>query len=272
MSRPEFNGARNLKVEFTDVRYGLIHFRMTLGEKSYETNFSDVFDPLLRFKHWLEAIAIGVNQCSFSFDPEGDEIKFDFARVSWNKEMFTVSYDYGDEEPFLSDYIDRRQLIEAFYLGLLEFYDSSNLLRENWEVEYMHERLSGSLNLEYETLVEELSRLQRNELKDLLFKAAPKYLLSCPSAPPDKAWGYLIDNFMGDEIPPQHPIVHTPMEWNIEEDFDDWSPEKKRELVRECLSEKANEHEGTKISLFRSSIIADYLELSSSIEIKECIA
>jgi hypothetical protein len=92
----------------------------------------------------------------------------------------------------------------------------------------LHKRLSWILNLEHETLVEELSRLERNELKELLFKAAPKYLLSCPSAPPEKVWGYLIDDYMGDEIPPECPIVHIPMEWNIEEDFEDWTPKKKR--------------------------------------------
>lgn len=272
MNYPDFNGTQVLEVEFTDVEYGLIYFRMRLGGKSYETRFSDVYDPLLSFRHWLEAVSVGVHQCSFSFDTEGEEIKFDLARISREREVFTVSYDYGDGSPFLSDYVDRRQLVGAFYLGFLEFYENSDLLKENWEVEYMWERLSGITGLDYEALINELARLNRAELKNVLFKAAPRYLLSCPSADPDKAWGYLIDNFTGEEIPPEHPIIETPMEWNIEEGFDEWTADAKVTLIKECLSEAANDREGTKIAEFRSGIIADYLGLSSEIKIEECIA
>lgn len=272
MTYPEFKGTQKLQVEFTEVIYGLIYFRMTLGEKSYETRFSDVYDPLLSFKHWLEAVSTGVHQCSFSFDTEGSDIKFDFERISWDKEIFTVSYDYGDDPPFLSDYVERRQVVKVFYLGFLEFYESSDQLKKNWEVEYMWERFSAITGLDYEAVVEELVRLDRAELKEVLFKASPRYLLSCPSAESDKAWGYLIDNFMGEEVPEEHPIVETPMEWNIEEDYDEWTKDAKCALVKECLSEAANDREGTKIAKFSSKIIADYLELSSEIKIDECIA
>ena len=80
--RPISDETKELKIDFQSVQYGLIYFTLTLGEKSYKTNFSDVFDPILSFKRWLEAVSLGVEQCSFIFDPEGDYVQFDFERLS----------------------------------------------------------------------------------------------------------------------------------------------------------------------------------------------
>jgi hypothetical protein len=259
---PTFNGTKSLKINFESVRYGLMNFTLTLGEKSFETRFSDVYDPIPSFKKWLEAICIGVEQCSFWFDTEGKEIKFDLARVSYDKELFTVTEPYDDADIFLSDYVDRRQLIEAFYFGLLEFRNSPNFIQEEWEIEYMWERLITILKVDYETLLNEFSKFDREELKRLLFKTDPKYLASCPSAPEMEAFGYLVDDFLGNEIPSEYEIVRTPMEWNIPEDYDDWTTEQKKALVKKCLDKATSGQEGTKIEDFKSKIIEDYLNHS----------
>ena len=256
---PTFNGTKSLKIDFEAVRYGLIYFTITLGDKSFETRFSDVYDPIPSLKKWLEAICIGVQQCSFWFDTEGKDIKFDLARVSYDKELFTVTEPYDDARIFLSDYPDRRQLVEAFYFGLLEFRNSPNFIQEEWEIEYMWERLITILKVDYETLLNEFSKFDREELKRLLFKTDPKYLASCPSAPEMEAFGYLVDDFLGNEIPSEYEIVRTPMEWNIPEDYDDWTSEQKKALVKKCLDEATSGQEGTKIVDFKSKIIEDYL-------------
>jgi hypothetical protein len=259
---PTFNGTKSLKIDFESVQYGLMHFTLMLGDKSFETRFSDVYDPIPSFKKWLEAISIGVEQCSFWFDTEGKDIKFDLARVSYDKELFTVTEPYDDADIFLSDYVDRRQLVEVLYFGLLEFRNSSNFIKDEWEIEYMWERLTGILKIDYETLLDEFSKFDREGLKRLLFKADPRYLASCPSAPEEEAFGYLVDDFLGNEIPSVYEIVETPMEWNIPEDYDDWSIERKKALVKECLDEATSGQEGTKIEDFKSKIIENYLNQS----------
>lgn len=85
-----------LVIDFGPVRWGLFYFTLKLGEQTLETNFSDVFDPMFRFKHWLEAIAIGVEQSSFTFDPEGDEIRFIFEQVSYDQAEYRVTYSWSD--------------------------------------------------------------------------------------------------------------------------------------------------------------------------------
>ncbi len=46
------------------------------------------------------------------------------------------------------------------------------------------------------------------------------------------------------------------------EDYDDWTIERKRELVKEYLDEATNGYKGTKIADFKSKIIEDYLSQS----------
>ncbi len=77
-----------------------------------------------------------------------------------------------------------------------------------------------------------------------------------------EAFGYLVDDFLGNEIPSEYEIVRTPMEWNIPEDYDDWTTEQKKALVKECLDEATSGQEGTKIEDFKSKIIEDYLNHS----------
>ena len=130
------NDNKKLKINFHEVKYGWIEFTLTLGEKSFQTRFSEVFDPIPDLKKWLEAISIGVQQCSFFFDAEGPEIRFNLERISYDREIFTVSQAYDDSEIFLSDCVDRYQLVEEFYIGLLSFRDSPSFDKREWEVEY----------------------------------------------------------------------------------------------------------------------------------------
>ena len=126
----------------------------------------------------------------------------------------------------------------------------------------MWERLTAILKMDYETLLDEFSKLDRKELRRLLFKTNPNYLISCPDAPEEQAFGYLVDEVLGNEVPSEYEIVRTSMEWNIHEDYDDWEIARKRELVKQCLGEATGGQEGTKIEDFKSKIIEDYLNHS----------
>ena len=57
----------NISVDFYDVDAGWIYFKVKVGEQLFDGRFSEVFDPIMDFKKWLEAIAIGVQQTSFDF-------------------------------------------------------------------------------------------------------------------------------------------------------------------------------------------------------------
>lgn len=252
---------KELKIDFKAVRYGLIFFTLTLGEKSFETNFSDVFDPILKFKNWLEAICIGVEQCSFSFDPEGNDVKFDFERVTYKREVFTVTDPYDKAEIFLSDKVDRKQLVEELYYGLLNFRDSPKFEKHQWEKELFADRLTSLLKIDHETLLTYLSRLGRKQLNDWLCKADPRHWSSTPTKDEEADLAILLKRELADyEKTYNCKSDSSETWWSIPLDYSDWKIEDKRKLVEECLSENCSWNEGTNIADFKSKIIEDYLD------------
>jgi len=263
MTIPNFDGIKELIVDFEEIRYGLLYFTITLGDKSFKTNFSDVFDPILNFKRWLEAICIGVEQCSFSYDPERDEIKFNVESISYDRDIFTVSYYCGDDETLLSDYVDRRQIVSEFYLGLLNFRDSPKFEKYQWEKEVFADRLTNLLGIGYESLITELAKLGRKQLNDWLCKADPRRLRPAPAEDEEADLAILLKSELSNsEKTFNRESDRSEIEWNIPLDYSNWNVDEKRKLVEECLSENCSLHEGIKIKDFKSKIIEDYLNHS----------
>ncbi|MGI8542641.1 MAG: hypothetical protein ACR2MD_04095 [Aridibacter sp.] len=261
MFRANTEKTEKLKVTFNEVKWGLIFFTLKLGEQKFESNFSDVFDPLPNFKAWLEAICIGVPQCSFSYDPEGDEIKFDFERTSYDREIFTVSYAYDNDNIFLSGKVKRKQLVEEFYLRFREFINSEKFARHFWEKIIFSERLTDLLKIDYETLVSKLTKLGRKQLNDWLVLADLR-----------NRWLEVITKEEEKNLAQQLKIklanaedIYFPemdgkaIRWNIPLDYSSCSLDKKKQFVEECISENCSPHDGTRKEDFISKIIEDYL-------------
>ncbi|MCO6497690.1 MAG: hypothetical protein J5I50_08530 [Chitinophagaceae bacterium] len=212
---------------------------MTLGQQSYKDSFSSIYDPLPDLKHWLEAISVGVQQTSFEYDNEGQYIRYNFEKDSVNNGVFTISENMLDEDDvvFAKGLVDRRQLVKAFYLGLLTFADSDKFVSEKWEVEYLKERLCKIMKIEEEALIAQLAELDNKELGQGLFNADPIYSSSFRESKDKKE------------------------EWNIPDEYNYWATEKKREFVIECCeSETYKSCGGSKIADFRSPIIEKYLD------------
>ncbi|MDQ3636088.1 MAG: hypothetical protein M3405_16530 [Acidobacteriota bacterium] len=252
----------SIEVNFKDVEYGLIFFSLKLGEQSFETNFSDVFDPLLSFKTWLEAISLGVPQCSFLYDPEGDEVKFNFERTSYDREFFTVSYAYDDDDIFLSGKIQRKQLVKEFYIRFLEFTDSEKFTKHFWEKNIFSERLIKLLKIHYETLIDKLVKLGRKQLNDWLILADSRHRWSeVLTEEGEKELAVLLKAKLANAEDTFFPeMERKEIRWNIPFDYSIWSVNRKRKFIAECISENCSPHNGTKIANFRSKIIEKYLK------------
>lgn len=252
-----------LTVDFYEVDAGWLRYKLTVGQQSFEDRFSEVFDPLPDLKHWLEAISIGVQQTSFQYDNEGDDIKFDFERVSWDREVLTISEAYEDGKIFINANIERRQIIRAFYLGLLNFARSDKFQSNQWEIEYLKERLCKILDLDEVKLIQQLTVLDKEELGDLLFNADPTYIIAYPEAnDKNEEFNMFVQDTMDKEkgILSERKRVETKAEWNIPNEYNFWSLEKKQKFVIECINEKTNGYGGMKINDFRSSIIEKYID------------
>jgi len=228
-----------LTVNFHEAKAGFIYYNITTGKQTFNNHFSFCFDPLPRLKCWLEAISIGVQQTSFQYDNEGTYIKFDFKNIFWPEEILTISDADEHNHFFIKTKIERRQLVKAFYYGLLTFARSDKYDPKHWELVYLKDELSKALNLEEVHLIPYLAALKKIELEDIIF--SDKKLLTASFLPA------LSDDKGG---------------WFIPEEYNFWSTAKKTEFVIWCINEKINyyDFDGMKIKDFRSSIIENYLE------------
>ena len=123
-----------VKVDYLECIYGFLSFRITVGDKSEEFNFSDVFDPIDKFIAWLESVCTDVLECRFWFDEEGREIRFTYKCWDYysDKKIFTVAEDYENGKIFLKGYINRHNLVQQFYVGLKTFISQYNFKEDSW--------------------------------------------------------------------------------------------------------------------------------------------
>ncbi len=251
-----------LIVDFYEVDTGWLRFKLTAGKETFTGRFSEVWDPLLDFKHWLEAISVGANQTSFTFDPEGNDIKFDFQRRTYDTEMLIISETYNEENTFINSVVDRKQIVKAFYLGLLNFANSDKFKSNEWEIEYIKERLCKALKMDETRIIEILLELDRKKLGEFLFNADPIYTISFPSAKDKREEIVLFyeTSVQGNPVPDEHVMKETPNEWHISKYYDYWQTSKKRAFIIDCINERTNGYRGTKINDFRSKLIEQYLE------------
>ncbi len=251
-----------LTVNFYKIDAGWLYFKISIGRQTFDSVFSAVFDPMLDLKQWLEAISIGVQQASFTYNPEGTVIKFDFEKINNEKEVFTISDIYGDEKCIIKAEVDRGQIVKAFYLGLLNFARSDKFKSKEWEIEYMEERMCKLLKLNKLELIDYLIDMERAELIEILFQADPLYTVSYPSAK-DKTEElklFIENKIQGGKLPDNHKSVEERDELDIPKDFNYWTKEKKITFINECLKYPTNGYHGTKIKDFRSKIIEGFLE------------
>jgi len=250
-------------VEFINAEAGWLKFNVSFSIQTFIGRFSYVYDPLPDFKHWLEAIVTGVEQTSFTFDSEGYETTFNFEKTTANEGIFTISDPSEDSAKFLLQaVVPCRQLIIAFYAGLLDFANSDKYVAKEWEPTSIAEKLSEMLHLKGMRLVEKLCGLDKNKLRSILFKADPCYKFTFPSAKnKDEELNLYIETVLNNkELPEGHTVVKKPVNWKIPKDYNSWPANKKITFIKECLAEKAYSYNGTKMKDFRSKLIDKYLK------------
>lgn len=300
MQIPVYESVKTLNVDFEGTDFGWIYLILKIGGNSYRTRFSEVFDPLPNFKHWLEAICIGAQQCSFSFDTEGSDIKFNFESIGWDRELFTVSYDYREIDGFfLSDYVDRKQLVKVFYCGFLDFCNSPNFNKYQWENISYADFLTEWLELEYKTVLIGLLQFSGEELNKWLDKVNPQCRKDFFSERDKIEWanelkvqtenwkitanlesqkifddtssnfvetgrcniriGEIIDNLDFDSDN-EFAVRGIINYGRAPYDYDNWCFAEKKKFIEDYLSLNYSDCNGTKIADFKSKIIEDYLK------------
>lgn len=256
-----------LNVEFYEADAGWLLFKITIGNQEFDDRFSHVFDPIPELKVWLESMAIGAQQASFWYDNEGQEIKFNFEKITWDREKFYAT-ERNDikNNAFIIATVSRRQIVHAFYNGLLDFARSEKYSAKEWEIKFMKERLCKLLKIDETTLLTKILELDKDNVEELLFRACPSYWMSIPKdfnkkTIKEKDFSEIVKRIALDE---DFSSKKMRVDNSLPLDYDSWDGKSKKELVTELLNEFPNCYYGTKMEGFRSKIIEDFLENDSS--------
>lgn len=95
---------------------GFVTVGLKTDEKAFqkvECHFSTVFSPFSNFILWLEAVALGVQECAFEWEAEGPDGRMQWKRRDWDTGHFTLEWSNLDPPPRIM--LGRYQMVEAFY-------------------------------------------------------------------------------------------------------------------------------------------------------------
>ena len=115
------------------IDWGGVPITVVCGDQSAHLGITNCWDPFPSMLRWLEAITTGVQCCFFDIDEEGTDKQLTLKQYcddSW----FSIVNTYDEEEIFIRAVVDPVQLVQAFYLGLVEYAHSPQYISEHWEV------------------------------------------------------------------------------------------------------------------------------------------
>jgi hypothetical protein len=140
---------KKLVVEYDAAISGCLPFKVTACDQSYYDVMSCYWDPLPDLKKWLESIVIGVQQCSFKYDNEGQIIKFDFKMI-WQDHQkicqFSVFWN-NKNHLYFRVFVEIKQLVNAFYCATMQMFDSEIYNPKEWEWKNAAEETAETLNI-----------------------------------------------------------------------------------------------------------------------------
>jgi len=246
-----------IKVEFTNVESGWLKFNISAVNQTFNDRFSDVYDPLLNFKYWLESISIGAQQTSFNYENEGNEIKFDLEQITYERCEFKITEYYNSKRIFLQSNVDRKQLVREFYKSLFSFYFSTGFNSKEWEIEFMKTKICSFLKVSDKEILKILLKLNRTQLINLFHLSDPTFTFGTENDTENsvKDFGELLSKLNIS----QNTENDKPFYWNVPNEYDSWERIPKLRYLKDCLNEPANGYTGTKIIELKSDIIENYI-------------
>lgn len=251
------------KIEILEVMYGVIHFSITCGDQKVTISVDDTDDAMPGIMRWLEAIAVGVQECGVTIEEPGSGVRLYCERGRW----LEVGSPYSREEDILlRAHVDTRQMVEEFYTKLFrKTFISEAYIKEQWEAESVGDRLRRHFYrcTNDDELLDLLLTYPRSELDRLIDKLYPEGFLG---------WGQSKELSEKDRDLLQLNLSNQPQ---VKDSFDffnnqpenscfsthyDAAPlETKRNYLISELGRGSSTHFGCKLGHIRSKIIEKYI-------------
>ena len=218
---------------------------------------SSVFCPFVDFIRFLEAITIEVQECSFSWDPEGPEGRMRWERLYFQDTGFlTIEWKSSDKQFSHSMMLNTRQAVRTLYTAFRTFAESPDYDPLRYEELTIGESFALVLsNASLDDLAGTLTPLHSNAaeavfqgLQDAVNKRHTGPKLSFP-----------IENFLestGTVIPSSEfnkPWIHP--EW------DSWDIDQRLNDLKELFEGESSSWYGANLRELQSKLVEDWLAL-----------
>jgi hypothetical protein len=193
---------------------------------------------------------------------EGAEREFIAADKGHDRLFLLIRSPSNAIPPPIRAVVDRRQLVDSIYTGFTRFAKSELYVEEEWAFFSVGDRLGRRLpSLGPEQSLATAAQLDKNTLCTVLSNVAPTYVVTFAGEETleDGFRRWLKYVLHPDDKDAGKGLIETPDEWELPEDFDDWSANRRKEYLREMLQEHANSWLGYKLDELSSRIIEKYL-------------
>lgn len=167
----------NLVVKFSDCDVGWIRLTISSDSDELEVRLSHWLDPLPAMLAWLEAVAVGVNECSFTVDEEGSYVVFCARRYyKYDRAYTTLTITPSYDVPPLKITLPTFELVGTIYRSFCEFSKSDTYLPEQWECFTLNRKLAEKLGLSAEDWIDSVIGMNSRELRKAIWLLDPSIL------------------------------------------------------------------------------------------------
>lgn len=229
-------------------------------------HFSSVFCPFGDFVKFLEAIAIGVEECSFSWDPEGPDASFSWQRASHDGTGF-LSVVWRSRNSFRYVVrIDGKLAVRALYGAFREFVESDAYDPVRYERMCFGEKAALTLEEEdFGRLPSELEKLDAKRASALLNAVTRGYDDREIRGPKRR---YRLARFLGELGQEEFPESAEPegftMGFRLPSEWNTWPRERRFEEIQAIMGCEVGSWYGANLRQMRSSQLEDWLEMDNA--------
>lgn len=268
----------DLTVKFGDCVAGWISMLLTSGEFTLTVQMSHLLDPLPEMLAWLEAMAIGVQECGFRVDKEEGTFfdkKGAFFTFAASRQLcaihkyraytiLNVTPPYGAQ--VLQVTLPTYDLVGIFYRAFREFAESTAYVRGQWEYLTLEQIAHEQSGMTASVWIDSVIALEPRQLQKALWRLDPDIVVGTTifrdnvgtEAELMELTGKTKDEVRG--LPCYYPL--PPELWGP---YAKEGDQARREYLQECLSEPLHASwRGTPWRKMRSLLIENWLRSETS--------
>lgn len=247
----------DFRVKFLDCDSGWIHLHVSHGGDTLKINLSHVFEPLPSLLAWLEAIAVGVDECSFEIDEEGTMVMFRASSRGGGNIRVRIEPSY-EFKPFDFN-LPARQFVGTIYQAFIDFSRSSEYKPQQWEMFTLADSVIERSGLTCQQWVNSLLSVNKRELQKTIWRMDRQVYVDMDNELDREGSRYATDEEVLEltgKPPVPGKLLHF---WPLDEWDGLHGDDARRQLLQDLLKERVGSWSGVPWRHMRSKLLDSWL-------------